>query len=159
MADRIAVMNVGEVVQIGRPEEIYDRPQTRFVAEFLGEANIVAGRVAAVDGVVTVDTDDGPLYAANTTPVQSGQKVNCCIRPERISLTAGDTIAAKPGRAVFSAKVMRTVYLGDSRNHLCRLPSGRTWKTHALAGREGDAGDGQSVSLTVGAEDVTILPD
>jgi ABC-type Fe3+/spermidine/putrescine transport system ATPase subunit len=77
MADRIAVMNAGKVVQIGRPEEVYNRPATRFVADFLGEANFVEGRIAGAaageataTGAVGVGTPVGALLAAG--PGQAG---------------------------------------------------------------------------------------
>jgi len=68
MADRVAVMDAGKVVQIGRPEEVYNRPATRFVADFLGEANFVPGTVAgpAGEGAAQQGT------AAGTSPGQAG---------------------------------------------------------------------------------------
>ncbi len=116
MADRVAVMDAGKVVQIGRPEEVYNRPATRFVADFLGEANFVhgtitaaasAGEGAAQQGtaagtspgqagatgfagdrgpVVRVQTPVGALLATKASARQPGQDVLCCVRPERIEL-------------------------------------------------------------------------
>ena len=64
MADRVVVMNRGRVEQIGTPQDIYARPMTRFVAEFVGANNIIDGSVAAIGGeVVTIDCAVGPVYA------------------------------------------------------------------------------------------------
>jgi spermidine/putrescine transport system ATP-binding protein len=64
MADRVVVMNRGHIEQIGTPQDIYARPMTRFVAEFVGANNILDGRVAEIsDDIVTVDCSCGPVYA------------------------------------------------------------------------------------------------
>ena len=94
MADRVAVMDAGKVVQIGRPEEVYNRPATRFVADFLGEANFVEGRITGAaggagsggPGGVRVETAVGKLLAANCAGREVGLNVLCCVRPERIEL-------------------------------------------------------------------------
>ncbi|MBV9783084.1 MAG: ABC transporter ATP-binding protein [Acidisphaera sp.] len=91
MSDRVAVMAHGEVLQVGRPTEVYDRPLTRFVSEFLGTANIFAAVVTGANGPNrwSVALDAQP-HAAGTVEspaaLAPGQRVTLAVRPERLSL-------------------------------------------------------------------------
>lgn len=83
IGDRIAVLDKGRVAQIGPPAEVYSRPRSRFVAEFLGEANFIpASAKPAADGRVTVDSPLGPLSGFGVT----GQTVTAVVRPEQVRL-------------------------------------------------------------------------
>jgi spermidine/putrescine transport system ATP-binding protein len=89
MADRIAVMNAGHVLQVGTPEEIYDTPTTRFVADFIGETNFVEGQVVEKTqdcSYVKLDDSITIKAALGETVASMGQKVTVAIRPEKISL-------------------------------------------------------------------------
>jgi len=89
MSDRIAVMNQGRVLQVGTPVEIYERPATRFVADFIGETNFLEGRVVdREEGAVRVEIEGLPVFAAPVEGVRRGQTVTVAIRPERIRLSA-----------------------------------------------------------------------
>lgn len=93
MSDRIAVMNKGEIAQIGTPEEIYERPNTRFVTEFIGESNTLDGRVASVDtdnAVCLLDIGGTQVRAPLRDDVKVGDSVILALRPERV-LIGGDT--------------------------------------------------------------------
>jgi spermidine/putrescine transport system ATP-binding protein len=93
MSDRIAVMNLGRIVQVGTSQAIYARPQTRFVASFIGEANFLEGRVSAAgpSGVV-VDVDGLRIMAAADRATgglpQVGAGVTVSVRPEHVKLGA-----------------------------------------------------------------------
>ena len=78
MSDRIVVMNKGEIEQMGSPEEVYRRPESRFVASFLGQSNLLPGRITAIeDGQATLRLDNGAqLKAAGTRNRESGQGCN-----------------------------------------------------------------------------------
>ena len=160
MADRIAVMNEGLVVQIGTPEALYDRPATRFVADFLGEANFVEG--------ISADGPDGPCVQTPVGVVPAGEggpapgtKVVCCVRPERIRLQAG---APPPDRqaerdeAAVPATVLSCTYLGDLRQYVCDVGPAGPWKVSVLAGAQPPLAAGQAVTLRFSAADVAILP-
>lgn len=89
MADRIAVMDHGKVLQVGTPEEIYETPANQFVADFIGETNFVRGTLIKKEGEAgTVRIDDQVTFKATlgdpSIPVDSG--VSIAIRPERINL-------------------------------------------------------------------------
>lgn len=87
MSDRIAVMDQGLVQQVGTPREIYEHPQNRFVADFIGETNFVDGRVGAENGFVIVDVGQVSLCGtADGRVLNIDQAVTVAIRPEKINL-------------------------------------------------------------------------
>lgn len=91
MADRIAVMSQGVVEQLGTPEEIYDRPQTRFVAEFVGHTNLFAGRLARTGEGFEVALDvGGTLRLAEASPCSRGGAVRVSVRPEHLEFAPHD---------------------------------------------------------------------
>ena len=91
MSDRIAVMNLGRIEQVGLPDQVYERPQTPFVATFVGEQNVFFGRVSATDADgATVTTPAGPLSGRNPQRLSTGDHAMVLIRPERLSFTAAD---------------------------------------------------------------------
>ncbi len=109
MSDRIGVMNDGALLQIGTPQEIYEQPQTRFVADFIGETTFVSGVVVG-DGVVRLA--DGSTVKTYTD-AGPGIEVTLALRPERLFLyPEGDTSVAGGNR--LNGTVNRRVYLGNS---------------------------------------------
>ncbi|WP_181706364.1 ABC transporter ATP-binding protein [Chthonobacter rhizosphaerae] len=90
MSDRVGVMSRGRIDQVGLSHAIYDEPATPFVATFVGENNVFAGRLAAVSGGVgTVETPTGPLRARVAGDLAPGASVLLFVRPERMRLGAG----------------------------------------------------------------------
>jgi iron(III) transport system ATP-binding protein len=157
MADRVAVMRDGKVMQVGTPRELYHRPRSLFVADFLGEANFLPGRVVGQDGQVSqVDTPLGRLRAGEPPP-ETGQDVTCCIRPERIELTA--QYRPDPSKNVLAAEIVSSTFLGEIRQYVCRLgDTETTWRVTCLSvGGEGFE-SGQKVRLVFGGGDVVLLP-
>jgi len=157
MADRMAVMDTGRVVQVGRPTEVYDRPATRFVADFLGEANFLSGRVAP-GAPGRVETPVGPVHVAPDRCPPAGSAVTCCVRPERIRQVSCAQPAA-PGAASLPATIEALTYLGDTRQYLCRLRDGSAWKVLALGAAGGEAAPGSGVVLHFAAADVAVLTE
>lgn len=103
-ADRIALLSGGRVSQVGSPRELYDRPQNRGVAEFVGEANLLPGKLVA-PGEVTCAL--GTLITRAVAPgVSEGDEVMVCVRPERFHP------AALGGPNLFSARVTAATFLG-----------------------------------------------
>src|SRR6185436_6313609 len=90
-SDRIAVLDRGRLVQVGRPAELFDRPKTRFVAEFVGKANILTG---PIDGNGQLLLGDGVKIRVNSAGETTGQ-VAVCLRPHNISLLADDAEARR----------------------------------------------------------------
>jgi spermidine/putrescine transport system ATP-binding protein len=108
MADRIAVMNRGRIEQTGAPEELYERPRTRFAADFLGVANLFRGRVEAVeDGLARILTESGlTLHAAQDGGYRVGLPVWVGLRSEQISLS-------ERSRNVYQGTIDDEIFLGD----------------------------------------------
>jgi iron(III) transport system ATP-binding protein len=136
IADRIAIMKAGRVVQVGTPEELYTRPATAFVAEFLGHANLIPGRIAERRALgaterstpgdidrLRVETPLGELVAfAGEGLARDASRVTLSIRPEQIEVAPADgalASEASPNGAV-SAELLETAFLGDSSEHLLR---------------------------------------
>ena len=112
MSDRIAIMNRGRVEQIGAPHEVYERPATEFTGRFLGEANILAGEVAAVEGgTATLRVGSMFLRACIRDKVSVGQRTAMFVRPERILLQSAGTPAGECNQ--LRGTVRRASFLGN----------------------------------------------
>ncbi len=158
MADRIAVMDAGRVVQVGTAEDIYNRPASRFVADFVGEANFVAGHVTTAGAVCSVETPAGVLASACASCPPAGAAVTCCIRPERIAIAAAREGKAPPaGTSVLAGRIDSATYLGEMRQFTCRLDSGDLWRVTVLAGGQAALAPGDAVRLTVAADDIAVI--
>ncbi|HUF39976.1 MAG TPA: ABC transporter ATP-binding protein [Anaerolineales bacterium] len=122
MSDRIAVMNEGLILQIGEPEEIYESPHSKFVADFIGETNFLEGEVAGQDGgVVDVRLGSaGLIYMSEERGFSPGQRVTIAVRPEKLRLNAplenGNNL---PGVAE------EIIYIGTDSHYRIRLPDGQ----------------------------------
>ena len=90
MSDRIAIIDGGRVQQIGTPQQIYERPQTAFVAQFIGENNMLSGTVQGVNGsTCMVALDTGQVVKALQVGIDgTGSRTLVCVRPESITLPA-----------------------------------------------------------------------
>jgi len=124
LSHAIAVMNEGRIVQVGSPREIYERPCNRFVADFVGATNFVAGTVAAADGDAShyrVGTDLGELRAWSMEPLGASDKVTISVRPEDIALSE----ARPQGANVREGQVEAKVFLGESVDFQVKV-AGRT---------------------------------
>ena len=119
MSDRIAVFNDGRIEQVGTPEELYERPASRFVASFIGETNFFAGRFLAFDGgTCRVETAERQMAASARGSFAPGDAVAVAVRPERVRVTAdiSDGIAAT---------LEDIIYLGNARKYVLRLADGQ----------------------------------
>ncbi|HNU05706.1 MAG TPA: ABC transporter ATP-binding protein [Anaerolineae bacterium] len=123
MSDRIAVMSAGKVLQVGTPIEIYERPNCRFVANFIGETNFLDGRVTRVNGNrCTVQVADGlEVSGSNYQPVAIGDPVTVSIRPEKIRIHESRP-EAQPN--LFAVAVDRVAYIGSDTQLFMTMPYG-----------------------------------
>jgi iron(III) transport system ATP-binding protein len=123
MADRLAVLDAGRIEQIGTPQDIYRRPRTPFIAGFMGETNLVPGKVREVrEGFVLAETVAGPLVGRATDPdwqPAAGAAVMLSVRPEAWEIDAG------AGGNVLRGKVRACVYLGQCSRYEIETPLGR----------------------------------
>ncbi|MCF0083325.1 polyamine ABC transporter ATP-binding protein, partial [Streptomyces lomondensis] len=90
LSDRIAIMKDGRIEQFDTPRGLFERPRTAFVADFLGAANFLTGKVeeSAEDGCTRVRLDTGGVLTARAHPYAPGQRVRAAVRPGRLRLTS-----------------------------------------------------------------------
>ena len=156
-SDRIAVLDRGRLIQVGRPSEIFDRPRTRFVAEFVGKANILTGRL---DGRILVLGDGTQIRLnGNGAAVFSGE-VSICLRPHNVILIA-DSIAARDlvdqGHNLFAGKIGRSIYFGDAVDYSVELSSGATLRVIAPPSQRFSVG--QSVHAAAHPDHCVLIKD
>ncbi|MGZ9809299.1 ABC transporter ATP-binding protein [Pseudoroseicyclus sp. H15] len=124
LSDRIAIVSAGQVLQIGSPQELYERPASREVAEFLGSMNLLPARMVRESADGLADLDGGALGAlTGTNPADAaapaGSEVLLALRPERMTLAAGQQAG---GANALAGKVEEAVYLGDRIHYLIGVP-------------------------------------
>lgn len=116
MSDRIAVFNEGSIEQIGTPENLYDRPESQFVAQFLGSSNAIHGEITeAKDDYVTIkNAQDDTFQAFTDFTFQEGDSVVAMIRPEKVDISK----TRKEAFNIIEAKVKEMIYLGESYRYI-----------------------------------------
>jgi spermidine/putrescine transport system ATP-binding protein len=122
MSDRIAVMNRGAVEQVGGPEEVYARPETTFVAGFIGVSNLMPGVVEATGEAGRVRLDAGPRVESRiASGLAVGERCHAVVRPEKllIDVAGSDRPADRPS---VEGEVESSVYLGTATQLVVRLP-------------------------------------
>jgi putative spermidine/putrescine transport system ATP-binding protein len=112
MSDRVAVFDDGRIQQLAPPDELYEKPQNSFVAQFIGENNTLLGRISKIKGeVAEVTLDDGEII--DTVPVnvsEVGERTLVSIRPERVEYNKD---RLQPGAHTVHAEVLEFIYMGD----------------------------------------------
>ncbi|GAA5126698.1 ABC transporter ATP-binding protein [Haloechinothrix salitolerans] len=135
MSDRIAVMNGGYVEQLGTPAEIYERPATRFVAEFIGTSNLLTGTAAATTSEGTDVRLDCGQHVRIAERLSEGTSVDITVRPEKIQLST------EPPDASMSrvrGTVTDTVYLGSSTHYTVLIGSDTATGTEIVVFQQND---------------------
>lgn len=134
MSDRLAVLRLGKVEDIGRPEEVYDNPSTEFVAGFLGASNLMDGRVIERGSdYATLEAEGGnvirvPSGRMNRHEGQQSLKVG--VRPEKIRIEP-DEGEPEPGWNSVPGVVRMTTYIGVSHQYRVDGPAGKTLTVYA----------------------------
>jgi len=155
LADRIAVMHAGKISQVGAPRELYDRPANTFIANFIGEANMLAGRSRRRDGRLVVESAAGELVSTVFDPrTEPGDAVHCCIRPENLRIEA----VPAAGNNVLSGTLVGREYLGNSEQYFVALADGTRLKAVRL-GRGIEIAAGGPIRLVCSPGDVVVLRD
>ncbi|NIS59651.1 MAG: ATP-binding cassette domain-containing protein [Proteobacteria bacterium] len=115
ISDRIAVLDKGRMMQLGKPVDIYSRPANKFVAGFMGTTNFIHGKVADFYGdYMVVATESGLSLYGKGSGLERGQEADVAIRPENIDfMPASKTSSGKKNLNVFDAKVVRASYVGE----------------------------------------------
>jgi putative spermidine/putrescine transport system ATP-binding protein len=124
LADRICLMNDGRIEQVGKPEDIYERPANTFVADFIGASNLIYGTITD-DG--RIECADGVLPLPDACNVQAGQQAALVVRPEKLELCDG-------AEGILSGVVEERIYAGATTRLLVRLPRGALMTINRDAG-------------------------
>ena len=124
MSDRIVIMREGQIEQVGKPEEVYQRPASRFTASFLGAANFFRGRVIASSaGMTTVAVPRGPVLSVRADRTV-GSEVTVALRPEAVATAVADTADGDGSPNNTPAVVEQVIYHGFVTHLHMRLPNG-----------------------------------
>ena len=160
ISDRVVVMNVGGIEQIGSPEDIYNRPRTRFVADFVGSANLIAGRVtncgaSAASGAVQFEAAGGISLRAWATHAPRGNEDCVAVRTAYIEIApAGAHNGAGDGVNTAMGTIRQRLFHGDFIQYIVDWPAGqltvRRPPTEIFA-------EGAGVMLSFGAEHCVLL--
>ena len=155
MADGIAVLSAGRLMQVGPPRQLYERPANRFVADFLGETNFIPATVTARDGdTLSLDTPLGPLQStAHPESTPAGSTVTVSVRPESIRLHT----APAAGPNTFDAAHRRTIYLGEVAQHQADC-NGIPLRIYELNPRLAIA-EAQTLHAGIDPDDVVVLAE
>ena len=166
MADRIAVMNEGLMLQVGTPKEIYEHPETHFVADFIGETNFIPGTLLqrSEDGYGRVKLANGPVIRAQLSHAlgSAARAVTVAIRPERIGIAAASASldSDEDGLTVLEAVLAGSQYIGTDTRY--RLALGEEVELVArlqnVSNRDSAAYEaGQPVKVYWGESSATVL--
>jgi spermidine/putrescine transport system ATP-binding protein len=170
MSNRIAVMSKGRALQIGSSVEIYERPNCKFVADFIGETNFLSGIVKAVDHdrvVVELNSPKQEIAGLAIGELFVGQSVAISIRPEKVHLVDDDGrngTEIKPNENQLKGRVTTTAYIGSDTRVVLELGTGvqmKVWEQNAISTLDPEAyyKTGDAVLIIVPLENTLILPE
>jgi spermidine/putrescine transport system ATP-binding protein len=126
MADTVAVMNAGVIEQMGAPRELYDLPRTTFVANFLGQSNLVRGTVLGPDGDdVRVEVEGFKLRVPRSRAQDQTGEIWVGVRPEKVFLAASGSETGDGSNAISGGVVTDVSFIGVSTQYLVRMPWGQ----------------------------------
>ncbi len=157
VSDRIAVMHQGSVVQEGTAEDLYHRPGSEFVAQFVGRMNLVAGRVAEVAGDRIKIAALGTLISAPSPQktLAPGDTVQLIVRPEAVEVDRGHDQSSTPDP--LRATIVSRTFLGEKIEYLARCEGEVLQIVRYNAGPEALLAEGATVFLRFAADAVTVL--
>jgi len=155
MSDRIAVMRDGKIEQVGTPDALYRRPNSRFVADFIGEACLLtATAVRSAPGEIVAEIAGNPIRFTSDSPVLEGTRITVIVRPEAIA-PVGEATAAQNR---IDGVIERRVYLGDVMKYWIKIADGQTLqmkRPHVSRVTVHDVGT--AVSLAWAIEDTRLV--
>jgi spermidine/putrescine transport system ATP-binding protein len=159
MSDRIAVMSQGQVLQVATANEIYERPNCKFVADFIGETNFLSGKVADQRGrmVVIALPGGGTVHAETEQTLPKGTDVFAAVRPEKVNLGRQDGVANQ-----LSGRVLSVVYIGTDTHYDVLLPGDqrvRAREQNHLADSQPLAAEGDEVIVSFSAQAARVLTE
>jgi len=145
LADRMAILRGGKLEALGTPRELYNRPPTRFAAEFLGDVNVLEGTISSDGATIQTPAGTVPMPSARNGNTSAGAKAVLCSRPENARIV--DAIQSNAGSGLsVTGKILSSAFLGDSTLYEVELPGGSRWRVHR---QEGDGGLADQTSVTL----------
>lgn len=167
LADRIGIMNDGRLAQVGAPREVYNNPKNKFIEEFLGDTNMVAGTVRqTTGGTVTVESPIGAelevdvgqraVNDGGSRGLTAGDHVNVSVRPEVLDLQpSGTTEATDPGVLSLQGTVADRLYRGSQVRYSVEVGQERVFIEKSIQAEEAEVGE--SVTITVDLDDLLLF--
>ena len=156
IGNRMIVMNAGKIVQDSTPLEIYHRPANRFVADFIGTASFVDGKVSTQpsgDGLVCLEDEDGLMLWGHPVSVKIGDRVSACVRPETIQIALSNS-KDSGARNRLDAEVQNVTDLGEIRE--LHLKVGR-WELRTRVTTTTKLVAGQTIAIDIDPKGCTIV--
>jgi iron(III) transport system ATP-binding protein len=151
LSDRVAIMNRGKLAQLGTPEEIYERPHSKFVADFVGLANFLPARVRAVtDNRAQVTLGDNVLTVHSLPATVAGQAALIFIRPGDVRIVNGDE-----QENVLAGRVVKVTYLGEKVDYRVNVGENHELRVQTSETRRYDVG--QPIRLQLPAEHARLI--
>ena len=151
LSDRMAVLDQGRIMQIGRPEEVYELPRSEFVANFIGRTNLFRGRVeqsVAAGGISTISSEIGPMRAHFSAPMSSGEEATFVVRPEHVQIARDGADGARNAAVsenTVGGRITGRTYLGEIAEYTVDLAGTRC----LIARARPDIGIGLGDQVTV----------
>jgi iron(III) transport system ATP-binding protein len=154
LSSRIAVMNKGRIVQVGTPREIYENPNSLFVAEFVGTSNVLHGKVLSIDGdTAVIQTNEGKISSTSWLDLASSDDVILLIRPEDITVVDDETQFEDANG--WYGKILAGAYIGEAVDYLADV-NGREMSCRVESSQHGRSGT--EAFLGVHPSRVHVLP-
>ena len=160
MADRMAIMQDGVIIQVGTPREVYQFPKNAFVASFVGETNFISGKIEqASNGSATIETPAGTLHSTTVYhALTQGTPVQCSIRPEALVIDNTEN-GGNPIENRITAKVTAVNYLGRIEEYQLKVSADISLKAVHYNPSTQTKKPGDTVQLSISADAVIPLPD
>jgi len=137
VADRIGVMNQGRLVQVAPPEDIYERPVSRWVADFIGDVNLIEGRMIVAGAAAAIETAGGIRFRVGAADQgKAGETVWIALRPEKIAIAV---VAGDQPAGAYCGEVVEIGYRGGTSLYKVRLDNGLVMKAAAANTRRSPA--------------------
>ena len=153
ISDRIAILRSGRIEQVGSPEEIYQRPRTAFVAEFLGGTNMLPGITSAFDGRRTDVATCGTTICVEGNVAKPGQKLFVSIRPEALRIANGSDAP------VLQATLVLREFLGQIQRLHATLPDGTMIRVSTLGSLPFAAATGSELTFAYDPAQIVVYPE
>lgn len=163
ISDRIAIMNHGNIEQVGTAQEVYDNPKTKFVAQFIGEINAIPGEVSMVDDRSADIRVGDKLFGITDIPddrrFMAGDKVCVCVRPENMHFKDYLEDYSPTHYNTFTCTYKEQIFVGNLRKHILKAPDGREIKITRYARKDESYAPGEKVDVCFSRRRAVLVRD